>query len=184
MSNETFTNIFKRYGTKEFIQNWLQIWFTFKLFCCSRNFYSSHSPSSFLVTSSLSVVHPTTFSHLLFKTFFRHRPISSVTSVVPFHCLFSSSSTAAMTSPCKTTLKSTSSQTNTTITSKKAHSLKAAIFKTLALKIGNELNIGTIAPSTRHAFFKIMYNIFLLSQKRSYWSNTTLACFGTHQCHL
>ena len=66
----------------------------------------------------------------------------------------------------KTILKSTSSQTNTAVPSHNAHSLKAALFKTRALKVGNELNNGTIAPSTRRAFFKIMYNVFLLSSKK------------------
>ena len=65
----------------------------------------------------------------------------------------------------KTKMKSTFSQTNATIPSYSAHSLKAAIFKTLALKVGNELNNGTIVPSTRRAFFKKMYNVFLLSSK-------------------
>ena len=64
------------------------------------------------------------------------------------------------------TMKSTSSQTNTTVPSYNALSLKTAIFKTLALEVGNELNHGTISPSTRRAFFKIMYNVFLLSSKK------------------
>ena len=66
----------------------------------------------------------------------------------------------------KTIMKSASYQTNTTVTLYNARSLKAAIFKTLALKVGNELNNGTIAPSTRRAFFTIMYNAFLLSSKK------------------
>ena len=70
-----------------------------------------------------------------------------------------------MSSSSKTTTKSTSSQTNVTSQTINAHSLKAAIFKTLALEKGNELNNGSIAPSTRRAFFKILYNIFLLSTK-------------------
>ena len=44
--------------------------------------------------------------------------------------------------------------------------MKAAIFKTLALKIGNELNHGTISPSIRQADFEIMYNVFSLSSKK------------------
>ena len=60
----------------------------------------------------------------------------------------------------------TSSQTKQTVASFSAHSLKAAISKTLALKIGNEINNGTIAPSTRRVFFKILYNIFLLCSKK------------------
>ena len=71
-----------------------------------------------------------------------------------------------MSSSSKTTMKSTSSQTNVTSPSFNAHYLKAAIFKRLALKIGNELNNGSIAPSTRGVFFKIMYNIFLLYSKK------------------
>ena len=71
-----------------------------------------------------------------------------------------------MTSSSKTTMKSTSRLTNTTVSLYNPHSLKAAIFKTLALKIGNELNNGTIAPSTRQAFFKSMYNSFLLTSKK------------------
>ena len=66
----------------------------------------------------------------------------------------------------KTIMKSNSSETKNTVPSYNAHSLKAAIFKTLALKVGNELNNGTIAPSTRRAFFEIMYNVFLLSSKK------------------
>ena len=135
-------------------------------FICFRTFFSSHYPPSFCVASSLSVFDSTSSSHFHPCVFFHPRLLCSTTSVVPSRCLFSSSSTAAMTSLSKTNVKSTSSQTNNTITSYNAHSLKAAIFKTLALKIGNELNIGTIAHSTRRAFFKIMYNIFLLSSKK------------------
>ena len=69
-------------------------------------------------------------------------------------------------------MKSTSSQTNATIPSYNARSLKAAMFKTLALKVGNELNIGTIAPSARRPFFKIMYNVFLLPSKRFFLNST------------
>ena len=116
------------------------------------------------MASPLSVVHPTSFSHLFSKTFFRPRPFSPAPLFVSFNCFFSSSSTAAMTSP-KTIVKSTSCQTNTTVPSYNAHSLKAAIFKTFALKVGSELNNGTIAPSARRVSFKIMYNVFLLSSK-------------------
>ena len=65
----------------------------------------------------------------------------------------------------KTTMKSASSQTSTTVPSNNAHSLKAAIFKTIALKIGNVLNNGTIALSTLRRFFEIMYNVIVLSSK-------------------
>ena len=65
------------------------------------------------------------------------------------------------------TFKAISTQTNNTVSSYNPHSLKAAIFKTFALKIGNELNPGTSSPFTRQAFFKIMYNVFLLSSKKT-----------------
>ena len=52
------------------------------------------------------------------------------------------------------------------VSSVNGYSLKAPIFKTLALKIGNEINNGTIAPSTCRAFIKILFNIFLLSSKK------------------
>ena len=64
------------------------------------------------------------------------------------------------------TMKLISTQTNNTVSSYNRHSLKAVIFKTLAFKIGNGLNHGTISPSTRQAFFKSMYNVFLLSSKK------------------
>ena len=73
---------------------------------------------------------------------------------------------------------STSGQTNQTDPSFNAHSLKAAICKTLALKIGNEINNDTIAPSTRRAFFKILYNIFLLSSKKIPFEQYIAFLFG------
>ena len=103
------------------------------------------------MASSLSVVHPTFFSHLFSWTFFCLRPFSPA-PVVSINCLFPSSSTAAMTS--KKIMKSASSQTNTIVPSSQC-----------TIKVGNELNNGTIAPSTRRAFFKIIY-VFLLSSKK------------------
>ena len=81
-------------------------------------------------------------------------------------------------------MKSTSSQTNATILSNNAHSLKAAIFQTLALKVGKELNNGTIAPSTRRAFFKIMYNVFLLSSKKIPFVQYYRLTFRTQYCYM
>ena len=112
---------------------------------------------------SFSVVHPTSFRHLFSWTFFCPRHFSQA-PVVSINCLLSSSSSATMTS--SKTMKSISTQTNQTVSSYNPHSLNAATFKTLALKLGNELNHGTIFPSTRQAFFKIMYNVFLLSSKK------------------
>ena len=116
------------------------------------------------MASSLSDIHPTSFSHLFAKTFFCHRSFCPAPSSISFNRFVSSSSTATLN--CKIIIKSASSQTNTTVPSYNAYSLKAAIFKTLALKVGNELNNGTLAPSTRLAFFKIMYNVFRRLSKK------------------
>ena len=61
---------------------------------------------------------------------------------------------------------STSSETNQTVSSFNAHSLRAEIVKTLSLNFGNDINNGTIAPSTRRAFFKRLHNIFFLYSKK------------------
>ena len=158
ISNKIFADSIKRFDTK-LAPNW----FTFKKVRCFRNFYSSHSPSSFLVASSRSIVHPTYFSHLFSWIFFCPRPFSPA-PVVSINCLLISSSSATMNS--SKTMKSISTQTNQTVSSYNSHSLEAAIFKTLALKLGNELNHCTISPSTRQAFFKNMYNDFLISTKK------------------
>ena len=173
ISNKIFTNVTPRYSTKTLIQK-LHIWFILKHFRYFRNFYSSHSPSSFLVEFSLSDIHPTTISQPFARTFFCSWSFSPA-PVISFNRANSSSSTRKMTS--KTIMKSTSSQTNTTVPSYNAHSLKAAIFKTLALKVGNELNNGTIAPPTRRAFFKIKYNVFSLSSKRFLLNSTIDSTF-------
>ena len=115
------------------------------------------------MATSLPVVHPSTLRHFFSRTFCSPRPFDSASSAVSINCLFSSSSTATMNS--SKTMKSISTQTNNTVSSYNPLSLKVAIFKTLALKNGNELDDGTISPSTRQAFFKIMYNVFLLSSK-------------------
>ena len=73
----------------------------------------------------------------------------------------------------ESSIVSTSSQTNQTVSSFKAHSLKAAILKTSALENGNEINNGTIVPSTHRVFSKILYNIFLLYSKTSHSNNIT-----------
>ena len=102
ISNKIFTNVTPRYSTKTLIQK-LHIWFILKHFRYFRNFYSSHSPSSFLVESSLSDIHPTTFSHPFARTFFCSRSFKPAT-VNSFNRVNSSSSTTTMTS--KTTMKS------------------------------------------------------------------------------
>ena len=65
----------------------------------------------------------------------------------------------------------TSSQTNQTNSSVNAHSIKTAIFKTVALKIGNEINNDTIAPSTGHAFLKSCVTSFFYFQGGSHLNN-------------
>ena len=121
--------------------------------------------------SSLSDIQSISFSHPFAKTFFCSRPFSPA-AVISFSRVVSSSSTTTMKS--KTIMKSTSSHTNTTVPSYNAHSLKAAIFKTLALKVGNELNNGTIAPSIRRAFFKIIYDVFFYFRQKRFLLNTTI----------
>ena len=116
------------------------------------------------MATSLSVVHPSTLRLFFSRTFCSPRPFDSASSAVSIHCLLSSSSTATMNF--STTMDSISTQTNNTVSSCNPQSLKAAIFKTLAPKIGNELNLGTISPSTRQAFFKIMYKVFLVSSEK------------------
>ena len=68
---------------------------------------------------------------------------------------------------------STSSQTNQTVPSFNTQSLKAATFKTLALKIRNEINTGTLSPSTRRAFSKYCITSCFSTQKRSHLNNIT-----------
>ena len=66
----------------------------------------------------------------------------------------------------KPSIVSSPSQTNHTVSSINAHSIKSAISKILALKIGNEINKGTNAPSIRRASFEILFNIFLFYSKK------------------
>ena len=72
-------------------------------------------------------------------------------------------------------MKSISTQTNNTVSPYNPHSLKAAIFKTLALKLGNELNHGTISPSTVKHFSKLSIMSFFSLPER-YSSNSIIAC--------
>ena len=123
------------------------------------------------MASSLSVVDPTSFGHLFFRTFLHHRPFHTDTSVVFFHYFLSSSSTTTMNT--KKNTVSTSSQTTKTVANPYIISLKAAIFKRLALKLATELNTGTVSSTTRRAFFKILYNTS--SQARRYRLNSITA---------
>ena len=66
----------------------------------------------------------------------------------------------------KTKTVPTSSQPITSVAIFNIHILITAIFKTLALKLGNEHNNGIIYISTRRAFFKIMYNVFSAFYKK------------------
>ena len=123
--------------------------------------------------SCFSDIHSTSFNHAFARTFFCSRPFSPATAISFNRVVFSSSTTPMN----PKTMKSTSSQTNTTVPSYNALSLKAAIFKTFALEVGNELNHGTISPSTRTAFFKIMYKVFLLSSKKNPLNNIIASMF-------
>ena len=48
----------------------------------------------------------------------------------------------------------------------KVHSLKAAIFHTMAYKLSLEINKNKITPKTRIAFLKILYNISQIKKKK------------------
>ena len=134
------------------------------------------------MATSLSVVRPSTLRHFFSRTFCSPRPFDSVSSAVSINCLFSSSSSTAMNS--SKTMKSNSTQTNNTVSSYNPHSLKAAIFKTLAHKIGNELNHCTISPSTRQAFFKSMYKVFYSDPKRYPLNSIIASMFLALQLHF
>ena len=172
MSNESFTETIEQYSTKDLAQNYLHILFISKHFRCFRNFYSSNYPSSFFVAFSLSGVDPTSFGHLPSRTFLHHRPFHTATSVVSFHCLLSYSSTTTMNT--KKNTVSTSSQATKTVANPNINTLKAAIFRTLDLKLATELNTGTVLSTPRRAFFKIC-KTHSYSQARRYRLNSITA---------
>ena len=48
----------------------------------------------------------------------------------------------------------------------KVHSLKAAIFHTMAYKLSLEININKITPNSLIAFLKVLYNAAHIKKKR------------------
>ena len=56
----------------------------------------------------------------------------------------------------------------------KVHSLKAAIFHTMAYKLSLEINKNKITPETLIAFLKVLYNVAQIKTKKSLL-NSTLA---------
>ena len=48
---------------------------------------------------------------------------------------------------------------NEIIPSTKSHSLEAAIFHTIAIKLSLEINQNKITHSTRRSFLKVFYNV-------------------------
>ena len=74
---------------------------------------------------------------------------------------------------------STSSQTNQTVSSFNVHSLTAGILKTLALKIGNDINDGTIAPSTRRSLYDLSSKILFEQYYRPNVSGPRIAMCET-----
>ena len=48
----------------------------------------------------------------------------------------------------------------------KVHSLKAAIFHTMAYKLSLEINRNKITPKTLIAFLKVLYNIAQIKKKK------------------
>ena len=55
---------------------------------------------------------------------------------------------------------------NMTSSHSKAHSLKAAIFNTMAYTLSLEINNNKITPKSRIAFLKVLYNVAQIKKKR------------------
>ena len=55
---------------------------------------------------------------------------------------------------------------NMTSSLSKVHSLKAAIFHTMALKLSLEINKNKITPKTLIAFLKVLYNVTQIKKKK------------------
>ena len=55
---------------------------------------------------------------------------------------------------------------NMTSSHSKAHSLKAAIFHTMAYKLSLEINNNKITPNSLIAFLKVLYNVAQIKKKR------------------
>ena len=54
----------------------------------------------------------------------------------------------------------------------KVHSLKAAIFYTMAFKLSLEINKNKITPKCLIAFLKVLYNVTQIKKKKLHLSNT------------
>ena len=59
----------------------------------------------------------------------------------------------------------------------KVHSLKAAIFHTMAYKLSLEINKNKITPKTIIAFLKVLYNVGQIKTKKKSLLNSTLEFF-------
>ena len=55
-----------------------------------------------------------------------------------------------------------------TSTTSKVHSLKAAIFHTMAFKLSLEINNNKITPKSLIAFFKVLYNVTQIKKKKNH----------------
>ena len=147
---------------------------------CFRNIFSSHS-HPFFVVFYFTDFHASCLSHLQSMVHI-HLESFCQSQSVPIHRLISSSKKNS-----KTKTVSTSSQTNKTVGNSNVDTLKVATFRTLAMKLANELNADNISPNTRRASFKIKYNNFLLSTKtilcehyyRLHASGPKIAIYGT-----
>ena len=53
-----------------------------------------------------------------------------------------------------------------TSTTSKVHSLKAAIFHTMAFKLSLKINNNKITPKSLIAFFKVLYNVTQIKKKK------------------
>ena len=86
-------------------------------------------------------------------------PHSSKTSPLPFHHTLKTSTT--MQAPVPETEGVVTIASNLS----KKHSLKAAIFHTMAYKLSLEINKNKITPKTLIAFLKVLYNISQIKKK-------------------
>ena len=114
------------------------------------------------------------------------------TTTISVRCLVSSSE---MTSEQQT--KSTASQTPHTVPTFNAKTIKATIFRTLALKMGNEFKNYTCSPITCRAFSKsyttpsylliknrsIYYRLHTPVQKIAIFETTSSNIFALHALH-
>ena len=66
-------------------------------------------------------------------------------------------------------------------TNSKVHSLKAAIFHTMAYKMSLEINNGTVTLPTRRSFLKSLYNVCRIKKNTLIMNNTIAFMLGARK---